>query len=183
MGKQFQNYRFRKTEEAIIDAFFASKDIPTTGVLARRAGVSRSTLFRHHKTVYKVVPNYERRMYNKYTKMLRQIFRNGEMKEIYLKILVFIVANKRFFKLILAYKDSVIFEKMIWRLESKICSEYCLPRKTKLIFGIYVKEIAGVLEEWGKCEFDMNKTETVLRKIMYLTETIQVRLLPILKKD
>lgn len=184
MGKKFQNYRFRKTEEAIFNAFFADKKMPTPGVLARRAKISRSTLFRHYRTVYEIVPGYERRIYRKYTRMVGVILKNKrvKIKEIYLKILIFIVINKKDFKMILLRGNGAIFEKMIWRLEKRICGNYFLPKNSKQIFGIYVKEISGVIEEWGKRDFNKNEIEVILNKIMYLTDTIRSRLVPILKK-
>lgn len=184
MGKKFQNYRFRKTEEAIFNAFSADKKMPTPGVLARRAKISRSTLFRHYKTIYEIIPSYEKRIYRKYTKMMKVILedKKAKIREVYLKILIFIVTNKKVLKAILKRKGGAIFEKMIWRLERRICADYFLPKKSEQIFGIYVKEIAGVLEEWGKQDFDKNEIEIILNKIMYLTDTIKTRLMLILKK-
>ncbi len=183
MGKKIQGCRFKRTEEAIFDAFFANKKIPTPGLLAKRARISRSTLFRHYRTVHDIVPSYERRIYCRYVKRIEKILKKEQIKtrDIYLNFLIFVVANKKEFKLILAHKDSVIFEKMIWRLENRICDSYFLPQNSKQVFGIYTKEIVGLLEEWGKRDFNKNEIESVLKNIMYLTETIKVRLVPILR--
>lgn len=184
MGKRNRNHRFRLTEEAIITAFFVGDDLPKFGVLAKRAGISRSTLFRHHKTVYGVILDYERAIYKKYSRMIGKILSGGDvkMREIFLKILIFININGKEIKLILRYRNGEIFEKMIWRLKRKIDKVYFLPKKSEQIFGIYAKEVSGVLEEWARRDFAKDEIDVILRKIMYLTDTMKMRLTPMLKK-
>lgn len=184
MKRGNNNRRFKTTEAAIIDAFFVGEDLPKFGVLAKRAGISRSTLFRHHKTVYGVILDHERIIYKRYSRVIGKILKNKEIKirEIFLRILIFISINGQEIKLILKYRNGKIFEKMVWRLKKKIDRVCCLPKKSEQIFEIYVKEVSGILEEWAKKDFTKDEIDIILKKIMYLTDTIKMRLAPMLKK-
>lgn len=185
MKKGKRNQKFMRAESAILMAFFVDKGLPKPGVVARRAKISRSTFFRHHKTPYDMIIDYEKVIYSRYLGMIRNISgdKNARLKEIYLRMLIFINRNQQEIKLVLKYKNSQIFEKMIWRLKNKIHEEYDLPSNFEQFFGIYVKEIAGVLEGWGKQNFDISQIEAILKKILYLTDTLGERLKPILEKN
>ena len=79
----------------------------------------------------------------------------------------------------LKYDGGVVVERMILRLRSKLKSTCCLPKNSEKMLRVYAKEVAGVIEEWGKDGFKEGELEAVLGKIMYLTETMRQRLGPV----
>lgn len=178
---KIRNKRYRKTEEAILEVLMGSKELPTAGVLARRARISRSTLYRHHKTVPGIIPDYEREVLIRYGNVLRRLVRrkNTQVRKIYLRTLIFMVAERRTFRILLKYEGGVVVEKMVLRLRGKLRSARHLPVNSGGILRVYAKEVAGIVEEWGKNGFKEGEIEVVLSKIMYLTETIRQRLGPV----
>ena len=47
------------------------------------------------------------------------------------------------------------------------------------MFKIYAKEIAGLIEEWGRTGFNKNSITSTVDKIMFLTNTAHIRLSPL----
>ena len=175
--KKLQNKKFRKTEKAIVEVFFSNRKILSARVIAKRARISRSTLYRHHKTIYEIIPDYEEYILGKYYKLIRCFLkRNIKVKIIYYQMLIFIIKNKDVFALVVKKGNGQVIEKMIQKIEPKIAGDYKLPKNCDMILKIYEKEIAGVIESW--IENDYIKDElAVLANIMYLTETARKRLL------
>ena len=69
--KRLKDKRFRDTEEAIVMAFFVLKDKICLKRLIKTAGISRSTLYRHHENINKIVPDYEEYMVSKYKRFIK----------------------------------------------------------------------------------------------------------------
>ena len=176
-----RNKRYQKNEEAILDVLMGSKELPAAGVLAKKAHISKSTLYRHHKTVPGIIPDYKREILIKYGNMVRRLNRrkNVQVRTICLRTLIFIVANRRVFKILLRYDGSVIVEEMILKLKNKLKNTCRLPKNSDKMLRVYVKEVAGVIEEWSKHGFREDEIESTLNKILYLTETMRQRLGPL----
>lgn len=173
-----QNKRYRRTEEAILEVLFKAKGLPSTSKLVKGARISRSTLYRHHKTVPGIIPDYERSVLISYTRVIHKFThaKNIPLKAIYLRTLIFIMAHRWTFEIILKYDSGIVFEKMVLRLKSKVIAACHLPRNSDRAIYIYAKEVAGILEEWGKTKFSEANLNQVLRDIIYLTKTIRLRL-------
>lgn len=176
-----RNKGYKATENAILEALMKSKELPPSGVLAKRAKISRVTLYRHHKTVPGIVPDYEKEMLIEYTRVIRKLIRqrNTQVRTICLRTLLFIRVNRRTFKILLKYEGGIIVEKMILKFENKLKSTCCLPKNSNKMLRVYAKEIAGVIEEWGRQDFCEDEINATLNKIMYLTETMRQRLGPL----
>ena len=174
--KKLGNQRFRQTEEAVLGAFFGSKKVLNARIIVKRARISRSTLYRHHKTVYEIVPDYEEYILEKYDNLMRGLIkRNIRLKTAFHQMLIFILRNKRVFKIIMDKGNENILEKMIRRMEPKIVKIYRLPEDCGKMLRIYEKEIAGVIDGWRRGGFVEDEMR-VLADIMYLTATIRQRL-------
>lgn len=173
--------RYQKTEEAILAVLMKSRELPAAGNLAKRARISRSTLYRHHRTVPGIVPDYEREVLIRYTNTIRRLIRrkNTQVRMIYLRTLIFVMANRRVFEILLKYSGGAVVEKMVLRLRGKLGRAYHLPKNSDKMLRVYAKEVAGMVEEWGKDGFKESELESVLGKIMYLTETMRQRLGPL----
>ena len=181
VGIKTRNKRYQKTEIAILEVLMKSKELPAAGVLVRKAQISRSTLYRHHKTVPGIVPDYEREMLRRYEGVVRKLIRrkNSQVRMICLRTLIFIMAERRTFKILLKYGGGAVIEKMILKLRCKLASACYLPANPEKMLRVYAKEVAGVIEEWGRQGFKESELEVVLSKIMYLTETMRQRLGPV----
>ena len=178
--KKLNNRRFRKTEEAILEAFFGNKVVLSARVIAKRAKVSRSTLYRHHRAVYRIVPDYEEYILDKYKKLIRYLIKNKgiKVKTVYYQTLFFILRNKTIFKLTVDFNNGETIEKIIKRILPKIVDEYKLQKNCEKALKIYKKEIAGLIEDWIKNDF-VEEERVVLNNIMYLTNTLRRRLMPL----
>ena len=89
--KNFRNKRFRKSEEAILEAFFGNKEILSVRVIAKRAKVSRATFYRHHKAAYNIISDYEDYILEKYNRVLSRLVKKMSLKVIFHQMLMFIL--------------------------------------------------------------------------------------------
>jgi hypothetical protein len=176
---KLKNKRFRTTEEAIIMAFFLLKDKICLKRLVKTAGISRATLYRHHDNLYRIVPDYEEYMVRKYkrvaTRSLR--FKRISLRALYEQMLKFMSNNARIMSFLFELDSHDFIEKMILILKPKIVSVSKVSNSEML--KIYIKEIVGVVEEWGMAGFESSKIDVTAEKMMFLTNTAYFRLSPI----
>ncbi len=180
--KRLANKRFKRTEEVILKAFFECGDDAGTVKVAKRAGVARSTIFFHHRTVRNIVTDYEKYILNSYRKMMRKILvkKNTQLKTLFAKMLIFMALNKRIFEMILKRGDKAIVERMINTLKERILTAIKIPASGReKIFKVYRSEVVTLINEWCKKGFDFDEIGTVVGDIIYLTETARTRLFPI----
>ncbi len=180
--KKLKDKRFRINERAIIKAFFSNKKILGARVIARRAKISRSTLYRHHKTVYEIIPDYEKYILDKYYRLIGKLIkkRDVDTKTLYIYMLIFMMKNKEIFKMVLSRGNMKTIEKMIKKIESRVAIEYRLPKNCEKMLDVYRKEVLGIVEKWIKNDFTDDYTG-VLSDILYLTKTLRNRLIVITK--
>ena len=176
-----RNKQYRRTEEAILEVLLNSREMPSTGELARRARVSRATLYRHHRAIPGIVPDYEREVLKRYRRMVRKLSkqRGMKLKNVYLQTLFFVLRNRRVFEILFRYEGGRVVERMVLEDRGKIARVCRLPGKSRKVVRIYAKEVAGVIEEWGRKGFKEEEAEKVLEEIMYLTGTMRERLGPL----
>lgn len=179
--KQMANRRFCKTEEALQNAICNSEECVSAGKLARKAKVSRVTLYRHHGAVYWIVPNYERYVICKFKRVLKKVLRreNVGIRTIYSQMLVFILGNKKMIGLIMEKGSKDFPERIVECFERKIVERCRLPKNSKKMIKVYKKEVAGIIEDWNKKGFSEDEVSKVLDDIMYLTNTLRSRLRPL----
>ena len=89
MKKGLQNKRYRKTEEAIIEVLLSTDEMLSTKELTKRARISRSTLYRHHKAIPGIIPDYEKEILWRFRRAVRKLLRQKDMKlkNVYLRTL------------------------------------------------------------------------------------------------
>lgn len=169
--------RFLHSEDAIIRSFLSIRDSVSVDYLISRAQISRSTFYRHHKNVKRIVLDYEDYLLNKYSKTMKG-WRNGkELKFYYKQLLLFIIANKKIVLFLVQHGEKGIFERLIMKLEPIIVKRIKLPERAKTTLIVYRSEIMGLLEEWAREEFFEEKLNKVLKNIVYLTLTMKDRLM------
>ena len=177
-----QNRRYRKTEEAILEVLLKSRKMPSTNELTKRARISRSTLYRHHRAMPGIIPDYEREILIAFQRESKMILstKKVNLESIYLKILIFILRRKRVFKILFKYSGDRVVENMVLATKDPITSTCHLPKNSDRMFKIYAKEVAGIVEYWGNSEFSEHEIDRTLKDIIYLTTTMRQRLSPVI---
>ncbi len=175
--KRMRDRRFRRTEKAILYVVFSVRDYSSASIVAKKARISRSTLYRHHKNTRNIISDYEKYMLKKYSRTIEKWGKNKKLRFYFEQMLFFIVANKKIILFLLKNGRTGIFEGMMTRLELKVVKATRLPKQAKTVLVVYRGEVLGLLEEWGKSEFSDKELDKVLENIMYLTNTIRSRLL------
>ena len=176
-----QNRRYRQTEDAILEVLLRSRTMPSTTELTKKAQISRSTLYRHHRAMPGIIPDYERDILVAFRRESKKFSGRKELnlENFYLKILIFILRYKRVFKILFKYSGDRVVETMVMVVEDQIVKGCHLTKSSKRVFKIYSKEVAGIIEDWGENGFAEDEISGILKKITYLTTTMKKRLGPI----
>ena len=179
--KRLANKRFRKTEEAILRVFFEENIYIGMGELAEKAGVARSTIYHHHKTVRGIVVDYERYILRKYKRTMAKMLRarDTSTRMLYSKTLMFIIQHKQIFLIVIRGGRNEVFDKMMMVIKLTIEDIEKLPKNAVKIIDVYAGEVGVLLKRWGKGGFKENEVGVLLKDILYLTETMRVRLGPL----
>ncbi len=191
VGKN-KNKGWTKTEEAIIGALMreekasgaTKRTMPKAGELAKRARISRSTFYRHHRTTPEIIVDYNRVIIKVYRRDVRRRVRarrkkvgqEAEVRGFYLSMILFVLKNKLVFGTLFRYEGAKVVEQMILMSKTRIKQVCQLPKDSEKVVKIYAKEVAGVFEMWARAEFAEKEAERVFWEIMYLTNTIGMRL-------
>ena len=178
MKRGLLNKRYRQTEEAILEVLLDSKEMPSVGELTKRARISRSTLYRHHRAIPGIVPDYEKEILIRYRKMIRKILKQKEisLKNVYLKTLFFVLRHKRVFEILFRYEGDRVVERMVLEVKDLIIKACHLPKNSEKMIKIYAKEIAGMVEMWGERGFNEDEMNKLLDDMMFLTREMRGRL-------
>jgi len=181
MKRGMQNKRYRKTEEAILEVLLGAKEMPSAGELTKKARISRTTLYRHHRAIPGIIPDYEKEILKRYRRTVRKILKQRDIKlrNVYLRTLFFVLRYKRVFEILFRYEGGRVVERMVMEIRGKIGGVCRLPKNSEKMMRIYAKEVTGVVEEWGEKGFLEGEIDRVLEDIMYLTETMRGRLGPV----
>ena len=175
--KKLNNKKFRKSEEATLDAFFLAKNYLSIKRITQIAHISRSTIYRHHGSVTKITENYEVFILKRYKKTIYKLLKTSTIRQLYRRTLIFIVANKKIVQFLYQFGDRSTFEKMVYCLKPKIIVSHKISNDE--MFKIYAKEITCIIEDWAQKDYKIDDIPAVVSKIMYLTDTARVWLSPI----
>lgn len=182
--KKLEDYRFRKTEEAIFKAFFVEGVDKNFGVgeMARMIGISRATFYRHHRALHQIAEDYERYILDKYFRLMEELRKKDDLglRQKYYRMLVFILQNRGVFRMVIERKDLRVLEKMVYELKLEVEVATRLSYGSERIFRVYMGEILGLINDWGSGGFKEIEMVKLLNNIMYLTETVRKRLLPLM---
>lgn len=177
--KRLSDRRFKKTEEAILQVFFRGDSYVSMDEMAKKAGVSRSTIYRHHDAVKYIIPDYERYILNKYRRNVNRVLRDKKTraKDLYTALLLFMMKNKRVFRILIRGGSQGILVRMIRVIRLKIGRELRLPLRPETALVVYMNEVAVLIEGWAGKGFLAEEMDEIIREVMYLTETAKVRLI------
>lgn len=176
--KRLANRKFKRTEEAILRVFFETKSYISIGKMAVKAGVARSTVYNHHRTVWEITTDYKEYILRKYQRLARKIMKakNLRLRMVFVRILYFILADRKIFEILIKDGRVEIFEEMLVEIQPKLAIVMRLPKNSQTLFAVYKSEVARLIYEWGSKGFDQNEMKKILDEILYLTETARERL-------
>ena len=180
--KRLKNRRFKKTEDKILEVFF-QEECKCICKLAKQAGVARTTVYFHHHRVSGIPTDYQHYILYIYKKTLKRIADkdNTKIDTIFEVTLLFMMQNKKMFKVALYYNDPTVYLKMIEMLKPLIEKGMGLPKNSKRMFNVYTVEVVELINEWGKDGYKEEEMKGLLKNIMYLTKSLRTRLSPIME--
>lgn len=172
--------RYRKTEKALMDAFFDGQKRMSVAGLIKKAGISNSTFYRHHGSVQDIMPDIEERTVGDFTTDIQKVeMKKGvQVRFLYYRMLNYILQHKQVFEMIVDRGDERTLEAMVQDLLPNVIKNYHLPAKYAEMLAIYQKEVTAVVENWIKEGFSTSELG-VLGDIMYLTKSARQRLMAI----
>lgn len=169
---KMKNQKFRKTENAIFIAYYKFRDYPTVKALAKRAGIARSTLYRHHKSPRQIPDNYEKYLLEIYSHKMKRFLNqeNASLKKLYFRKLIFIHNNQIIFEALFRDGRKEIIKDMIDKIKTPILSEWNYKNPEKL-YKVYQNEVLGIIENWHENNFNAKEIGNILNDILYLNKT------------
>lgn len=181
--KKMSNKKFRKTETAIILAYYKFRTRPTVQKISRCAKISRSTLYRHHKFAAKIPDDYENYLLEIYSKKLSKFIRDKKrpLKIIFCQILIFILNHKPEFSILLKDNHTESIREMLDKLKNRIIKEWNYAGDADKLYKVYQNEVLGIIETWSENDFNARELENILNDILYLTKTTPKHLSRFLK--
>ena len=136
--KKLSDKRFKRTEKAILGAFFDSDSL-NVKTIAKNAGVARSTMYFHHKTVRDIVSDYEKYLLQKYVRKIHKTLmqKNIKIETILMQTMIFMMMNRYYFGIVLRGNSRTLLEKMIDVIDLRIMHEMGISKRKRRIFTIY----------------------------------------------
>lgn len=173
-----QNKRYRRTERAILIALFSFRHFPSMGTIAKRAQIARSTAYRHHNNSYEILTDFEDYLIARYRREIRILahFRRVRLVSLFRQMLTVLIFHREELEILLDGGWARVIEKLVAELKPKIMEKLRLSDKQS---DILVKEITGVIEQWGRKGFCEEEIAMIVEKIKYLITTARERLGPL----
>lgn len=168
--KKMANKKFRNNENAIFVAYYKFRDCPSAKMLARHAGISRSTLYRHHKSPHFIPENYEKYILEIYSRRIKSFLKqDAPLKKLFFRKLVFIHNHRVIFEVLFNDGRKDIVKEMIEIIRGPILAEWNYKNPEKL-YKVYRNEILGLIEAWSEKGFRADEIEVVLNDMVYLSK-------------
>ena len=179
--KRLNNKRFRKTEEAILRVFLNENINLNVTVMAKRIGVSRSTIYHHHRAINSIVVDYKRYIIKKYSRLLNKKIRNKKVKMdgVVLQMVLFVLQNKNVFEILFKSGEESVIREMLNKKKKTLMRHAGLRENENKVFMIYCGEVVELFREWGSNDFNEVEMNVLLENIVYLTNTMKKRLVEI----
>ncbi len=176
--KKMSDARFRRTEEAILDVIYENGLNLSTNQIVKKAGLSKSTFYLHHKTVHAIISDSKQFILRKY---IRRIHGQKQIKRLYTTTLFFILGHKQLFIFLTEHGDRELIIAMLHQLDHHVETATRLPKNSGKILRIHSGSVCELIIDWcknGMPESDINR---LLSEAMFLTTTMRTRLTPLLK--
>lgn len=181
--KKMANKRFNKIEILIITAHFRHEDCRIVKKIAEYAGISRSTIYRHHQSIETIPQDLEEYLFEVYTSQIEKYLKKAQnLSIIFLRSLTFISSNKLVFQVLFKDGRKEIIKKMLSHLKVVVVAHWGISGKYDKAYNIYQNEVLGTIEFWSERNFSTKFIEKVYKDILYLTETAPEHLAPLVDR-
>lgn len=176
LEKRLQDKRSRVTEESFVTALLTVDEIPSVNWLTSAVGISRSTFYRHYRTVNEIIPSYENYILSKYSKIIESLLevKSVTLSDLFSQVLMFMHKHQQIFQLLSIYGSYNLAEQIIVLLKDKILSASKITND--IIFIIYAKEASALIEQWQKNGFETSQIPTVVKKMVHLANIAHIHL-------
>ena len=153
----------------------------SVGELTKKIGVDRATFYRHHRSACEIVEDYEQYILEKYIRLISETRERDEveLRRMYYETIIFILQNKRMFKMLLEKKRLVVVKEMIIILRPEMAALEKSLDYSERMFRVCVGGIVGLIEDWGIGGFQDTEIVKLLNNMMYLTVAARKILLPL----
>lgn len=175
--KKMKNKKFYQTERAIFVAYYKFRDFPSAKTIAKRANISRSTLYRHHALPRAISNNYEKYLLDIYSDRIKKFLaKNSSTKILFFRTLIFIHSYRMIFEALFDSGHKEVVKRILDKLKDRILKEWNYAGNTDKLYKVYQNEILGIIEMWREGGFKSDEIEGLLSDILYLTKTTPKRL-------
>lgn len=176
--KRMNDRRFRKTEEAIFRAYYSGDVYISIEAMAKKAGISRSTFYRHHRAVGLIASDYESFAISRYSRMIKRLAskKNVELKGLFVRTLLFIITNKMLAEMLMKDDGRRLICKMVYVLRPYIEKTARLTVKHDIIFRVCASEITEIITYWVDDGLKEDSISMIVADIIYVIRTAKTRL-------
>ena len=108
LKQKLKDKRFRENERKLLRLFFEYGDSITIERMAKKIGVGRATIYRHHKTVRGIIDDYIEMFTDEC-----ESFRNVNIQKYYYNVLIFVLKNWEMFLIFLRFHDRQVLLVML----------------------------------------------------------------------
>ena len=170
--------RFCETEWDIFGVFADSNTEPSIKNYTSRAGISSSTFYRHHQSVFTILNDYEQMIMEQFWQFMYEAVdcEKVGLGQIVYRMLVFIMLNKDVIGVVASRDNYLIFYLMVKTLRNKVSLTVCQNGDTNRVFDVYVCEVCGLIKNWHEYGYSEYMLARIEKDIMYLSLTINERL-------
>lgn len=163
--------RYQKTEEQMLRLFFIYGDTITVERMAEIIGVSRSTIYRHHKSLKELIEYYIKKVVDECGE-----FCNDDTRKLCTDLLIYIIKNREVFLVFYKMRDSRALLAVLEMNENSLMEYAGYKQRVTKVFNIYKYEVLAVINIWGENGFSRDDFDVVLNDILFLTKNMKVRL-------
>lgn len=181
--KKLEDFRFREREEAIFKAFFDEGGGRECSVnwIVKKVGIDRATFYRHHRSVYEIVPDYECYIMTKFERFVKTLMEKDgiHLRQMYNQTLMFILRHRKIMKVLIEQSGIRVVEAMILQLKPRMVVDCRALGYSERAFKVYLGEVVCLIREWSMAGFNEKEMPMLISNIMYLTGSVRERLLPL----
>ena len=181
-AKHLKNKRFWQTEQKILQVYFEHHGYITVSELTKKAEITRSTFYHHHRAVYEILTDYEDFLVTEYGREINSLskLKHISIRKICSTTVFFISRHKKFFEILRNGKRREIFFAMQEKARPLLIKEMRLPPGSAKVYLVCAGEINTLITDWIDFGCCSDSTGRLISDTTLLIETARIRLAPIL---
>lgn len=176
--KRMSDARFRRTEEVILNVIYKNGLNLNIKQITKKAGLSKSTFYLHHRAARTIIPDIKRFVLKKYTDRICN--QQTQIKRLYYTTLFFILNHKPLFVFLTEHGDRELIIAMLRRLDNQVESLAHLPKNSDKILCVHSGSVCELLVRWCKNGMPEDEISQLVSETAFLTSNMRVNLAPLL---